>query len=98
VRYEDLRRDPAGELARVIGGLGLSVAEEKIAAVVDAHDIQKILARRAQTAAQDNSQGESAHFVRRGAVGGWQEVLSAPSAGAIEAKSRPLMEKFGYSD
>ena len=89
VRYEDMRSDPAATLTRIFENVGQTVDAQKIAAVVDSHDISKILQQRTDTSA--------AHFVRKGEVGGWRRDLTPKSVALIERDAGALLDSFGYA-
>jgi len=89
VRYEDMRADTAATLDGLFKTLNLDVPRDRIAAVADSHDIQKILKNRAPDAGP--------HFVRKGKVGGWQDVLSDEQAALVVKDAGDLLDRFGYA-
>ncbi|WP_377509529.1 sulfotransferase domain-containing protein [Octadecabacter sp. R77987] len=89
VRYEDLREDTVAALTGIFDGLGLAVPADRLRRVAAAHDINKILKQRTGK--------DGAHFVRKGKVGGWQDVLSAKQAALVEKDAGALLDRFGYA-
>lgn len=88
VRYEDMRADTAASLTRVFQELEMDVPQERIKVVAESHNIEKILEKREDT-------GE-AHFIRKGAVGGWRDVLDETSVTRIERDAGALLSAYGY--
>lgn len=90
IKYENLRSNPQDTMLQAFQAMGVEVCEQKIADVVDAHDIDKIISAREKA-------GDSGHhFVRKGAVGGWRDELSKESVEFIQEKSEFVMKQFGY--
>jgi hypothetical protein len=90
-RYEDFRADAGGTLARLLEAVGVEVSMETIEQVSEAHSIDRILARRAESGKDAGNT-----FIRRGKVGGYAEVLPPETVARIEQAEGATMRKFGY--
>ncbi len=104
LRYEDLHRNPRGELLRALSFCGLpEVADATLDAAVEAASFDRM--RSLETAEASTSArlrpGEAADSesfkTRRGRVGGYREYLSADQSAWIESRMREeLSPWFGY--
>lgn len=104
IRYEDLHRNPRGELLRVLSFCGLpEVSDATLDRAVDAASFDRmrdleagggVASGRLQPA--DRNDPES-FKTRRGQVGGFREYLSADQASWVEGRMRrELSPWFGY--
>lgn len=82
VRLEDLMRDPAGEVARVAEALGLAVDADALAPTLSF----AALARQAPG------------HLRRGASGGWRDVLGPAQRRAFAEVAGEALRVLGYAD
>jgi hypothetical protein len=104
LRYEDLHRNPRGELLRALAICGLpELSDSAIDAAVDAASFERMrdleAADRAATSRlQPGDPGDPESFkTRRGEVGGFRRYLSPDAAGWIETRMREeLSAWFGY--
>jgi hypothetical protein len=99
LRYEDLVKDTARELAKVVAFLHLSASPEQIAQAVErssADNMRKL--EQAQTDQQGLTRGsrKDLSFVRAAGSGGWRSELPVPLVARIEAAWGPLMQHLGY--
>lgn len=101
VRYEDLQRDGAGQLARIAHHLGLAPDAATLTRVVEACAFDKMAALERAAAAPASVLAKATRddvpFVRRGKVGGWRDDLAPDLAAAIADRWRPLLERLGYA-
>ncbi|WP_127089093.1 sulfotransferase domain-containing protein [Aquabacter cavernae] len=96
VRFEDLRADPARELARVLPNLALSADAATIAAAVEATAIGKL---RAQESVEGFREWKGdGTFFGSGEAGGWRRKLSAEQARRIVADHGDVMKRLHYLD
>jgi len=102
VRYEDLRADPAGELARLAEFLGERFDAVEIDDAVEFASFEN-LGRLEREGFFENRGlsprrgGPDAAKVRRGAVGGYREVFTPEQVEAMEALVRErLVPELGY--
>lgn len=105
VRYEDLRREPEKELARIMQFVdGHAPAAEEIRAAVEFAEFKSLRQKEAQgffttTRLRPRDAGNPDSFkVRRGRVGGYRDYFNAEQLAAIEAvMAEAGLEGFGYA-
>jgi hypothetical protein len=106
VRYEDLRRDTAGELGRVLRFLGETPTEVELADCVAFASVENMRKLEEKTgswlAGSRMKPGDKANpdsfKVRRAKVGGWRDYVDDGQAAGIEALiERELRPGFGYT-
>jgi hypothetical protein len=87
VRYERLRSEPQGELARVAAALGLACGDAELADAARVHDFEQVAPSR-------RGRGKS---IRAARPGGWARELSPSERKAVaEVTGRKLVE-LGYA-
>ncbi|MCB1884202.1 MAG: sulfotransferase domain-containing protein [Geminicoccaceae bacterium] len=105
VRYEDLRRDTGGELARVLRFLGIDPTPTEVEDCVryaSVENMRTLETKRvfwlAGTRMRAKDEGNPDSFkVRRAKVGGWRDYLSEDEAARVEALiAATLLPGFGY--
>jgi hypothetical protein len=87
VRYEDMRRDTAAQLRRIVDWLGVEMSDERIAQRVSALDFAKIPAE----------QKGPGRFARAAKPGFWRESLTDDEQGAIATWLGARLSSLGYS-
>lgn len=104
LRYEDLRADTAGELARLLRFLGEEPTEDELAdcvAFASVENMRKLEERRvfwlsgSRLVPKDRSNPDS-YKVRRAKVGGWRDYFEDPEIRVIDGMVRDLDPVFGY--
>ena len=90
-RYEDFRANTAATLSSLLSGLGVKASAEAVERISEAHSIDKILAKRAES-----GEAGASNFIRRGKVGGYADALSPNAIARIEQAEGSTMCKFGY--
>ena len=86
VRYESLKQDGQGELARLHRFLGLESTSDEREAALAACSIDRL-----------RGQGHApTGFFRRGEAEAWRRELSSSELRTIEILCGPVMEEFGY--
>jgi hypothetical protein len=95
VRYEDMLRDLAGELARIAAFLDMPASAEAIAGAVAATRFEDL---RAVEAAESfiERPPRAARFFRKGKAGSWCEELSAEQAARVTHTHGRVMRRLGY--
>ena len=83
VKYEDLLRDPAAELRRVLAYFGAGINAD-VEVVVEANRIEKL-------------RGFSVHHFWRGQAGLWKHLIDRELATAICQRHREVFDTFGYN-
>lgn len=95
VRYEDLRGDTAGSLARMLRAVGLEPDATRLAEAVAACEFERLAAREAQAGFAERA-GRDRPFFRRGEATGWRQELTAEQIARIVATHRATMERLGF--
>jgi hypothetical protein len=99
LRYEDLKTDPAAELAAVARLFGLPADDAAVA-----ESIRRCGFARMQEMEQKHGTAwkplagtrSDLLFVRKGEVGSWKDVLDSADVARIRASCGSLMEQLGY--
>jgi len=95
-RYEALRADTAGELARVAEALtGRPLAPERAARVAEAHTMARMQARAA--ANPKARQAPEISFYRSGRIGGWTDYFTDEALAWFEGRAGAELERLGYA-
>lgn len=97
VRFEDMRRDTGGTLARVLAFLGVSVPETKIRAAIAANSVERMRAKEDLSRFFPQSPHESGRFVRSASVGGWRGRLTEEQARLVDHYAAAELQRLGYS-
>lgn len=99
LRYEDLRANPAQELASVANFLEIPNELENIARAVQlssAERMRELEKRDANRWIGTKRQRKDIRFVRTATSGGWRSSLGAEDVAAIEGRWGTLMKFLGY--
>src|SRR5215212_1131586 len=83
-RYEDLRYDTIGELAKIYSTLDIPIAKERLRGVVEKHSWENI---------PEKNKGPNRPR-RKATPGGWRQDLTAEQAGIVEEITGPVMDEF----
>lgn len=90
VRYEDLRRDPAGELDRMVEELtGDRIGPESAREIADAFSFEKQAGRKS---GEENTKS----FLRKGVVGEWKERFSPEARRVFDRYAGEELVLLGY--
>ena len=95
IRYEDLKRDTAGELSAAMDFAGRPIRPDE---AERAASLTAFSALQAQERATGFVEAPAlvTSFFRRGEVGGWRDELSPAQVRRIEADHGAMMEHLGY--
>jgi alcohol sulfotransferase len=104
LRYEDLRADPQGELARLVEFMGVQASTEEQAAAIEHASFENMkkmessdtfrFAGRMRARDKDNP---DSYKVRRAKVGGYRDYFSDQEAAAIDRQLTATLDPlFGY--
>ncbi len=105
LRYEEMKRDPAAELAKVAAFLNrlsfrnIEPTPERLARAVELstpermRNLEKL---ESATWALTKRTRQDKPFVRTATAGGWKSILSKDSVEALESALGPLMRRLGY--
>jgi Sulfotransferase domain len=99
VRYEELRRDPASELRRVAGFLGIDATADRVTLAIERSEADRL--RKLEKVEHEKwitTKGTRADvpFIAAGESGGWKRDLPGAAAAAIESAWGDLMKSLGY--
>lgn len=94
VRYEDLRRDPAAGLARVLGFLGGDIPSIRLQQVVAANDLTAM--RQSERDTSIPKVREDLDFVGDGGVTVWRDQLPPDASARIAARFAGTITRAGY--
>jgi hypothetical protein len=86
VRYEDLLRNPAGELERVCGRFGVSVADARLREIAQAHDYDRVPSEEKGTSKE----------IRAAEPGAWQRHMTAAEQRAMYEVMGERLVEVGY--
>jgi len=86
LRYEDLRVDTAGELRKLLDGIGLAVDDAKLAAMIEPHTYER-------TPAEGLGSGG---FRRAAQPGLWRENFSDEEQALLDRVLGPKLRELGY--
>lgn len=92
VRYEDLRRDPANELVRIISGLGMTgktPTHEQLRTIVEYYSFERQSGRQA-------GQESKSSFMRKGIVGDWVNYFDSEARTIFDSYAGNELIKLGY--
>jgi Sulfotransferase domain len=99
VRYEDLKSNPAPELAKVAGLLGLESTPAGLARAIELSSADQMRnlekTEGAKWAATKYTRPDKP-FVRSAVSGGWQSIIPEKSVALIESTWGPIMKLLGY--
>jgi len=84
VRYEDLRADTLGTMRRIYSELGIPVAADELARVVEKNSWENI---------PEEEKGEGKKR-RKAKPGGWEEDLTPKQARIVEEITAPVLKEF----
>ena len=90
--YDDLQRDPEGEMRRLAARLDIKVPDDRWPALVEAASFAEMRSR-AEMVAPDTDTGiwkRTEEFFRRGTSGQWRDILDDDAIARYEARVREL--------
>jgi hypothetical protein len=99
LRYEDLKQNPQGELARVAEFLGIEAARERLTRAIElssAENMRKLERAESGKWVATTLTRQDKPFVRSATSGGWKTVLPEKTVAYIEAHWGHLMQELGY--
>jgi hypothetical protein len=99
IRYEDLKQQPARELARVAGLLHIDPTVERLESAIElssAERMRELENKQGGKWLQTKYTRQDTPFVRKAASGGWKSVLPPESVSLIGTAWQHLMVELGY--
>lgn len=97
VRYEDMKRDPTGTFGRVIRFLDLPFERMRLEKAIAFSSFDRLRGQEAASGFREKPR-QAARFFRKGAIGSWQDQLTADQSARIIADHQDVMRRFGYLD
>jgi len=100
MKYEDMKADPARELARVGDFLGIPYDHESLTRAVEMSSSERMreLEKRDENLwIGTKTKRKDVRFVRTATAGGWRTTLSADQVSLIETAWGPVMKTLGYA-
>jgi hypothetical protein len=96
MRYEDMRTDVEGSLARMLQFLGVQLDREAIHQICVNNSIEQMRPKEDQARRLPKSAGEEGRQVGKGAVQGWRQKLSATQLKLVDDYAGPTLARLGY--
>jgi hypothetical protein len=99
MRYEDLKENPARELARVAAFAGVQASAERLQRAIElssAENMKKIEHKESGKWVATTLTRQDKPFVRNATSGGWRKVLPEKTVAYIEEHWGHLMRELGY--
>lgn len=99
VRYEDLKRDQKGTLAKMLDFAGLDYDTDLMDYIIQ-RTVFSNMRKEEETYGAESFPGEKGskgYFVRKGKIDSWKEEMPSETVRNIEKKFRSAMEKLDYT-
>lgn len=96
VKYEDLLRDPCGELQRIADFSGLGSSNAAVATAVGNAGFDKLQQREQILGWADQSWPKDKPFVRRGVIGSFRDEMPAEALEMFLREALPTLARHGY--
>ncbi|HKD03001.1 MAG TPA: sulfotransferase domain-containing protein [Terriglobales bacterium] len=96
IRYRDLRNDTQSAMEEILQFLGVGVDCQTILNAIRNNEFQKMRVKEDRNPQLGKSGDESRRFVRKGAVGGWHDQLTAGQLARIEEKAGKMLVRLGF--
>ena len=97
VRYEEMHKDAAAVLQKVLEFAGLNQSTAQIEAAVEASRFENMRAAEERFGVIGKAGDENERFVRKGRVGSWQEEMGYSDLRILEEKYGDVMRQVGYT-
>jgi hypothetical protein len=105
LRFEDLRKDTPGNLAKMVEFLGIQASPEALRLAIENNSLERMRAKEDATKQSGADAGllrmhkssrEDGRFVRKGAVGGWRAKLTPGQLALIDQYAGSALKRAGY--
>lgn len=96
VRYEDLKRDPMGQIQGVLGFLGVSKEPAVIRTAIDNNTLERMKAKEETRSRMKVPDDPRFRFIRSGSTSGWRKELSAASQRSITEAFHDTLSRLRY--
>ena len=97
VRYEDMKVDTAGTLARVLAFSGRTATEDEVRRAVAFADFAQLRQQEQDSGFREAPRPwAGGSFFRRGETGVWRDELSLEQVARLESAHAPMMRRLGY--
>ncbi len=96
VRFEDMRNQLEGTVARCLEFLGKEVDPSVIRNVVHNNSLEKMRAKEDRAATLPKSPGEEGRWIGKGAIQGWRQKLTEQQLEVVDEFAGDLLARFDY--
>jgi hypothetical protein len=96
LRFEDIRKDPEGAVARCLDFLGKKVDPSVVHSAVINNSLEKMRAKEDRAARLPKSPREEGRQVGKGAVQGWRKKLTEQQLEIVDEFAGDMLDRLGY--
>lgn len=96
VRFEEMRRDPEGSVARCLEFLGKKVDASVIRTAVHNNSLEKMRAKEDRATTLPKSPGEEGRWVGKGAIQGWRQKLTEQQLEVVDEFAGDMLARLDY--
>jgi estrone sulfotransferase len=97
VRFEEMRRDLAGTVARCLEFLGKKVDSAAIHNAVHNNSLQRMRAKEDRAKTLPKSPGEEGRWIGKGSIHGWREKLTERQLEIVDEYAGDMLGRMGYN-
>ncbi|HTX65861.1 MAG TPA: sulfotransferase domain-containing protein [Opitutaceae bacterium] len=97
MKYEDLHRDPLGELQKLCAFAALAADDAVLGRAIEQASFSQMRAREQRLGWDTPSWPKDRAFVRRGAVGSHRDEMTPEAQREFLAEAAPTLRKLGYA-
>jgi hypothetical protein len=97
VRFEEMRKDLAGTVARCLEFLGEKVDQAAIHDAVHNNSLQRMRAKEDRAKTLPKSPGEEGRWIGKGSIHGWREKLTERQLEIVDEYAGNMLESLGYA-
>jgi hypothetical protein len=96
VRYEDLKRDPLGEIKRLCAFAEIEREDEVLVRAIEGCSFSEMQRKEREYGWHSKKWPENKSFVRKGSVGGYKDEIPNELLHHFDRQASELLERFGY--
>jgi hypothetical protein len=94
VCFEELKRSPEQELARITEFLGVQVKPEKIREAIANNSMERMQQKEKADPQRASARGK---FIRSGSAGGWREAFTDEQSQLVQQYAGNILARLGYA-